>query len=257
MRYAFRLRQGPKTIARASLNDLPFFRAPSSAFQDTARACDHLLVPGENVLALELWDGPPSPDSPEHRGPVHLTVEVVETEEKLAQIAWPALALAAGQKNEELALPWAHAVRFTIPEEHPRAFYEGRPAERIPAEGTPDLRGAVRRIHDALSARNARAFVGEFQLKLEEQRRFYGDSPELDKEGLVGAYERRFADALAVEPIGDEDLTFEARAGGRVAYVTRRDGRPVLSARGVADPGQSFELDPLLVREGPKWSLLA
>jgi hypothetical protein len=255
-RYAYRLRQGPKTIARASLNDLPFVRDPSAAFRDTVRPCDHLLVPGENVLLLEVWDGPPSVDSPLLRGPVDLTIHEVETEKTLTRIAWPALAFAAGQTDATLVMPFVFAAKFAIPEEHPKPIYESNPSERIPEEGTPDLHAAVERLHDALAGRNASAFVGEFSLKLSEQRRFHGDSPELDEKNLIAAYERRFADPLDVRAIDPRDLRFEPRSNGRVAYVTRRDGTPVYSARGVADPGQSFELDPLFVRHDQRWTLL-
>lgn len=256
-RYAYRLRQGPKTVARVSLNDLPFVRDASSAFRDTVRPCDHLLVPGENVLTVEVWDGPPSPDSPMHRGPVDVTVHEVATERALTRIAWPALALAAGQTDDNLVMPFVFSTKFAVPEEHPRPYYDAHPREVIPEEGTPDLVEAVRRLHDALASRNARAFVGEFSLKLDEQRRFYGDSPDFDSKGLVAAYERRFSDPLSVRPVDPKDLRFEARANGRVAYVTRRDGTPTISARGVTDPGQSFDLDPLFVRHDQRWTLLA
>lgn len=257
MSYACRLRQGPKTIARVTLNDLPFVRDPSSAFRDTARPCSHFLVPGENWLTLEVWDGPVSPDSPQLQGPVDVMIQEIETEKTLARIAWPAFAINAGQKLEALEMPFYFTTKFELPEEHPKPRYDGLPNESIPEEGTADLLDAVARLRESLASRNAKAFVGENALKLDEQRRFYGDSRDFDPSGLVAAYERRFQDPLAVQPVEPAELRFEGRAKNRVAYVTRKDGRPTISARGVLDPGQSYELDPLFVRHDGRWTLLA
>jgi hypothetical protein len=255
--YACRLRQGPKTIARVTLNDLPFVRDPSAAFRDTARPCSHFLVPGENWLTLEVWEGPPSPDSPLHQGPVDVMIQEIETERTLARIAWPAFAISAGQKLEALEMPFVYTTKFEVPEEHPKPRYDGLPKEAIPEEGTVDLLDAVARLRESLASRNAKAFVGENALKLEEQRRYYGDSRDFDADGLVAAYERRFQDPLDVQSVEPDELRFEGRAKNRVAYVTRKDGRPTISARGVLDPGQSYELDPLFVRHDGRWTLLA
>lgn len=255
MRYGFRVRQGPKTIARVSFNDLPAFREASRDFRDTGRAADHLLVPGENVMRLEVWEGPPSLDSPEVQGIVDVTISDAETETALARIAWPALAMSMGQTHGQLEFPFSHTERFEIPLDHPKPIYDEQPPEIIPERGTPDLRAALERLHGTLDKQDARGFVSESRLKLDENRRFYGASDDNAPEGVTRAYEGRFSRKLRVEPLDDELIRFESRAKGRVAYATRTDGRPVIHAEVVADPGQAFSSNPLFVKQAGVWTL--
>lgn len=256
-KYAFRLRQGPATIARASFNDLPFFREGSLAYRTTADNADHLLVPGENTMTLEIWDGPPSPDAPTIKGPVELSVLRCEGEELIEVIAWPAFAITAGQDPMALEMPFTWTVKFTLPDDHPRSAYDANPGEDVPPEGTPELHAALAKLHDALARQDARAFVDSFRVKLDDFGRFYGNPQEASESVLVRAYEARFAKKFDVAPLEPSELVFESRSKRRAVYVRRKDGRPVLSARREeGEDIQSFDLDPIFIRRDQIWTLL-
>lgn len=253
MRYAFRVRQGPKTLVRVSFNDLPVFREASRDFKDTARPADHLLVPGSNQLRLEVWLGPESLDTPEIQGIADVAVFEVETEKVLARIVWPEAAEAQGLP--EIA-PFRGEASFAIDEHHPAPAYAEALREEVPEAGTPPQREALARLHDSLVRQDSAAFMTENAFKLDENKRYYGATPDNDRNALTRAFERRFARKLEVAPLDDKQIRFEPRAESRVVFVSRRDGRPVIHATTVGDPGQSFALDPLFVKQAGVWTLL-
>jgi hypothetical protein len=255
MAYAYRLRQGPKTLVRICFNDLPVVRQPSRGSKDDLRPADHLLVPGKNTMRLEIWDGPPSPDSPGIRGIVELTLHEIESERMLGQIFWPHVAVELGLP-EDKHLPFRHEIELDIPETHPPPVYAGSPREEIPPTGTPAQREAVARLHDALVRQDARAFVDQNALKLAENKRFFGATASNDEAAIRSAYEARFAKKLVVAPLDEGLLRFEPRSEGRVCYVTRTDGLPVLRAEVAGEPGQFFAADPVFVRDRGDWTLL-
>ena len=256
-KYAFRLRQGPATIARASFNDLPFFRDASTAWRNTADNADHLLVPGENTMTLEVWRGPASPEAPGIEGPVELSALKCEDESAMSLVSWPAFAIDAGEDPMKLTMPFSWTTHFLVPDDHPKPAYASNPPEEVPRDGTPELHEAVRAMHDALARQDARAFVASFRLKLEDYARFYDSPPEASEAMLVRAYEARFTKRYDVAPLEPDTLVFESRAKKRAVYVTRKDGRPVFSAR--REEGEdvsSFDLDPIFIRRDKTWTLL-
>lgn len=257
-RYAYRLRQGPRTIVRATFNDLPFYREPSHSFADTAARCDHLLQPGKNTMSVEVWEGPESPDSPELLGPVRLSlhelVMPIDEEQYIARILWPEDAAARKDDKKPEELPWGLTVQFEMPEDHPRPYYMDLRPEEIPEQGTPDLREAVRRIHDALMQQQPRLFVDEMRLDFEEQRRYYPTDARLSIGSVLPDVEAQFKKRMQVEPLPPEQLRFESRAGGRVALAMRRDGLPVLWAQGIDEQGH-MNIDPMFVRKDGMWTL--
>ena len=56
--YYFRLHQGTGVSVRAYLNDLLFYKGTGSENMTVTSPCNHLLVPGENVFALEVHAAP-------------------------------------------------------------------------------------------------------------------------------------------------------------------------------------------------------
>lgn len=255
MAYAFRLRQGPKTLVRISFNDLPVMRQPSRDAKDDLRPASHLLVPGKNTMRLEVWEGPPSLDSPSIQGIVDLALYEIESERLLGQIVWPDAAIARGLPADE-HLPFRGEVELEIDAAHPAPVYADAPREEVPATGTPAQREALARIHDALVRQDARAFLAENRLKLSENKRYNGATAHNDEASLTRAYEARFARKLHVAPLDDKLLRFEPRADSRACYVTRSDGVPVLHAEVVGDPGLSFSADPVFVKTEGVWTLL-
>lgn len=255
MAYAFRLRQGPRTLVRVSFNDLPVMRQPSRDGKDDLRPASHLLVPGKNTMRLEVWEGPPSEDSPSIQGIVDLALYEIESEQCLAQILWPQAAIERGLAESE-RMPFRHEVELEIPATHPPPVYAEAAREEVPPNGTPGQREAVQRLHEALVREDASAFLSENRLKLAENRRYYGATPGNDDEAIRRSYAARFARRLAVEPLDDKVMRFEPRADSRACYVTRTDGKPVLHAAIVGEPALSFSSDPVFVKNEGVWTLL-
>jgi len=257
-RYAYRLRQGPATLVRASFNDLPFYREPSHSFADTTARADHLLVPGENTMAIEVWPGPKSPDSPLLLGPIGLGIYELgatsDDPEPIALIRWPDVAIDRKDDKRPEDLPFAFSMRFKMPEDLLRPYHLDLRPETIPEDGTPDLRDAVRRLHDALSKQQPRLFVDEMRFQFEEERRYYPSDSQLSIGSVLPAVEGQFSKKMRVEPLPPEQLRFESRAEGRVALATRRDGKPVIWAEGIDEQGH-MNFDPLFVRKDGMWTL--
>jgi hypothetical protein len=57
------------------------------------------------------------------------------------------------------------------------------------------------------------------------------------------------------EPYQPEAMRFDSHAGGRVAYVTRRDGRRAIDA--TAEDGRRVSTDLWLTRVAGQWRIFA
>jgi len=124
--------------------------------------------------------------------------------------------------------PLTYTLSFMMPDFTFRSvFLDATPRTFGPA-GDQELHEAVRRFHDTLVRADWRGFLDEMRLKRLDLQRAYPGSPILTDEHFERTFAQRFARGLVVDPIDMNDLRFESCAGGRVAYVTRRDGeRPI------------------------------
>lgn len=243
--YFYRIAHGPWTRLRVHMNDVPFYRRDPQEYAITfTDGANHLLVPGENALTLEILEAPP-----------HVTVIVEITidnnhESPVLRIDWPMMEEAV---PEARALPFTITARFTARGTSYRPAYLDAPPSHFWPEGTPEQHEVVRDFHAVMARGDTSGFVEAVGLKSEEYLRAYGGDPTCGKEAAREEAAEAFAKGVEVRPLRMDDLVFEQRADGRVAYVTRRDGGKAVEA--VAGDGQRFATDLWLTRHNGAWRI--
>lgn len=244
-----------RTWARVFLNDLPLFEGPKPgpASSSTAGGVNHLLVPGENVLAMEVL----------HAGDVAQSVsahiytvapdaapgEAPFVPETVHFVSYPEV---LDPSDEERRLPFFHESRFVVDTSFVPAWARA-PAAAFDRRGTPDMRAAVAELHSALGAGDVEAFLDLIHLKLEDYAAAYPGVREAGVAYKQEAFRELFAQGLATRPLELDALQFESRAGGRVAHVTRADGSPALEAVAQKEPSFRLRAHLLLVQHEGEW----
>ncbi len=255
--YYFRLHQGTGVSVRAYLNDLLFYKGTGSENMTVTSPCNHLLVPGENVFALEVHAAPRPAIAPFVEGPVRFTLMVDDEDDTTVhRVNWPELW--EQLPVEQRALPTVHLSRFQADETLPKPIYASAPPVQFGKEGTPELREAVRRVFRAFASGDTDAFLEENALKLSERQRAYPDIPELaagpQREKIAAQLGQKW-DMRPTDLDNFEDLVFEQRADGRVAYVSRIDGGYAIEAVNAADPTSIFTTDLFLTPQAGVWKI--
>lgn len=256
-RYSFTLAHGPLLTVRATLGELPFYRGRGTESASLTGPANHLLLPGDNVLTLELAAPPGAVATALAAAPPHLSFAVRVDDEadmlvhavSVAEL-WPELPLA------ERKLPWKHVSRFHADARLVRPTCFEAPRARFNRDGTPEQKEAVREIYRAFESGDAQAFLRAIKLELEERQRAYPGVPELSAARRREKIAARFARKWRIRPIdlrNLKELSFESRLEGRVAFVTRRDGGAAIEAVAVGDASNRVEMDLLLMRRGSAW----
>jgi hypothetical protein len=251
--YLFQVGHGTGVAVRVVLNDLPMYTGAGQQNITVSGPANHLLLPGENVVAVEIFPAPRPADAPTIEGPVTFTIRLDEDAGTIVHRAtWPDDAWEALPDDKQV-LPFASITRFVADERLVRPAYWDVPPAEFPLEGTPDQHAAVVEIYLAFARRDVDAFMAANALKLSERQRANPDSSEFagvtQRKALAGYFNREWV----VRPTNAEDLSFESRAGGRVAHVTRRDGGRVIQAVAADDPSETFGVDLFLTRHQGRW----
>jgi len=249
--------------ARLEVNDLPFYKLPLQPGPHSANGgLNQLLVPGENVIELQILRGPTSPPpkaTPAQKEIVAINIFLVTDAEAdpvevdiLHKIVFPDIW--EDEPLERRKLPYRHVSRFTPPVDIYTPAYLNAPPAHFDCDGTPELRRAVAEIHQALAAGDGDRFVDLVSLKLEEKARAYAGATEATLATQRERFDEFFKNPLDVKPLGDfRDIHFRPRVGGRVAEVTRWDGTPLLHAINTIDSYDQFQGNLLLTRQGGQW----
>lgn len=251
-RYSFSLAHGPLITVRATLGDLPFYRGRGAESVALTGPANHLLLPGENVLTLEVTAPPGAAADPPALSFALRVDDEADTlvhEVRVADI-WAEL------PPEQRKLPWKHVSRFHADTRLGRPAYLDAARGRFGRDGTPEQKEAVREIYRAFEAGDAQAFLRAVKLELDERQRAYPGVPELSASRRREKIAARFAKKWRIRPIdlrNLKELTFESRLDGRVAYVTRRDGGAAIEAVAAGDAGNRVEMDLLLMKKGSAW----
>jgi hypothetical protein len=253
--YFFIMHQGTGVVARALLNDLPFYRGLGQRNHTVSGPANHLLLPGENVLTIEVYPGTRPAIAPAIEGPVELEIKVDDdTAATVHKVAWPDAWAALPVADR--VLPFLHTSRFVVDDRLPLPPYWDAPPARFGLEGLPGQHAAVREVHRSFVDGDVEGFFDANRLKLEERQRAYPDTGDFaagtQREKLAGYFGR----AWDVRPLGERDLdelVFESRAGGRVAYVTRADGGRAIEAIAADDPSETFAADLFLTQRDGRW----
>lgn len=250
--YLFQVGHGTGVAARTSLNDLPMYTGAGQQNITVSGPANHLLLPGENTLTIEIYPAPRPADAPTVEGPVVFTLRLDEEEGTIVhRVRWPDCAelLPVAQQ----VLPFVHVSRFVVDERLVHPVYWDAPKAEFPLEGTPDQHLAVHEYLQAFRKSDVDAFMDANALKLSERQRANPDHSEFERgaqrKKLAGYFEREWL----VRPTNVEDLAFESRAGGRVAYVTRRAGGRAVEAIAADDPSETFAVDLFLTRHQGRW----
>lgn len=246
--------QGPRVRGRVFLNDLPVYEDPKSVdFESTTRRVNNFLVPGPNTLRVEVDEMGDESSSMFWAQILRDPDENVETE-KYHHLKWPE---AAAELPEPLPtpVPFVWENELTIEASHPKPYYADVKSEQVPLEGTDELRGSVKEIHDALAGRDAAKMTDLTWFEAQDSARYYPHLPPPSKGTIAAAYTRGFDGPWDVPDWNPDRLLFTKRASGRLVHVTAVDGRHAITGRHTQRPDAHFLLNPLLVRHQGRWTM--
>jgi hypothetical protein len=250
--YYFTLSQPQDSVVRAWLNDVPFYRWYGPTSQHRTGPAIHLLVPGENTFAIEI-------DRTVETSKVFFDLAVdFDHASPAFRFEWPAEAmhLPEGQR-----LPFRFEARFSPPGDLFKPLHLESPVEDIPCSGTPELREAVRRVHEALATGDLDAYCARFALKASEMERAYPGWVAVTASEMRADVEGFLQRDLRLRPLDVEsDLHFESRCGGRLAHVRHLGGGLVLDAFAVdkTPDGETVRLamDLTFTRHRGEWKII-
>lgn len=255
----------PGLRAWVAINDVPLLPSPMTGSFSGRGGINHRLVAGENTVSVRLettkrWareEGLDRAEAPEYFViDFHRPVPDGDGDDvKLELVA-------------ELSLPkdWAELEEDerTFPFFIEKSFDPGVPAAPLaylsatpvttPCEGTPDLRDAVRAIHEAHASKDRQRILDLCRAKVDDMSRAFPLNSEASVPSQVSELDTVLAELQQFEPLAEDRLHFEARAGGRVVHVCRTDGQRVLRGLGVDDV--TYETDLLLTQTAQGWNLM-
>ena len=247
---------------RAYLNDLPLYTGERGANSQSG-TINELMVPGENELTLELVDVPTPLYEPYLDGAVEVRFyEVLDprttpiTKRIIHEATFPEILTRAPEERRHF--PFLHRSFFDPGFDiHPPPWLAAPPAT-FPCAGTPELREAVRRLHAAVDGNDADQFLSEIALKLDHHERAFEGHERASAQSKREAFrDDLFAHRLTPRPLDLDELHFEPRCGGRVAYVTRPAGGPALEAACLDMPQRRLRTDLLLTQYAGDWRVFA
>jgi hypothetical protein len=234
--YTYCISHGPFSSILFRLNDIPFYRICDTTKETgvtETNVADHLLVRGENTFTFEIHES-----DEKYFATFELQLDH-DRKNNLFEFAWPHIYQFIPAVT---SLPFKYTLSFNIPDLPFRsAFLDAEPQSFGP-EGNRELHEAVMRFYYALIRSDAKGFLHEMRLKVDELQRAYPGSPMFDYNKLEGTFIKRFEQGLEVETIRLDELVFESCAGGRVAYVTRKDGGRPISAHAPDGAGMIHDL---------------
>ncbi len=256
------------TWARAYLNELPLYKSMFFGPDSRSGPVNDLLVPGENLLSIELLKVKKLEHAPVLQGAIELMLyEVLNPD-----VPNPETTPIERRDIVKLSFPDCYEL---VAEQHRRlpfycqlSFDPGVPLQRPPwldapecdfgCDGTPDLRDAVTRLHAALSENNVDDFLDQIALKLEHaERALEGEDSAKAKYKREGFRSELFKYHLQAQPLDFADLHFAPLNGGRVAHVSRIDGGFALEAVARDDPQRRLRTDLLLTQHDNHWRVFA
>lgn len=244
--YFYRVVHGREARLRALLNDIPFYkRAPQEFAITYGGGANHLLAPGENTLTLELFEAP-------RTNTVILEITIDHNhDDPVIKMEWPALC--ADLPAEAAGLPLVYTQRFRADKVTHLPAYMSCPPIDFGPEGTPELREAVRAFHAAVANADASSFAEELSLKATEMTAAYAGDPSCSADDARREMADFASSGVSARPLDFDELLFESRAGGRVAYVTRIDGGPAIQA--ISGGGDRLNVDLCLTRVNGVWRI--
>jgi hypothetical protein len=242
--YYYQITYGPRTRLRLLMNGVPFYRdVPKSVGVTHGGAANHLMVPGENVLTLDVLEADTF-----FSIVAEITVDF-DHKSPVVRVDWPEIWKDLPAASQ--VVPFRHDARFRVTGVESEPAYLRAPKTEFGTEGTPELREAVWRYHDVTARGDTEAFLHEIELQLSEMNRAYDNHPAFAAGSVRSDMAERFDAGITARPLDFDELHFESFADGRVAYVTRVDGGPALQA--ASGNGQEMAADLWLTQENGQW----
>ena len=243
--YTYCVNHGPQNALRLLLNDIPFYRVLPERNNITRNTvADHLLVPGENTFAWEILQADP-------RNTASFDIQLeYDRENHLFEWGWPKC---YDDVPFVMEYPQRYETTFQMPDFKFRSAFLDAPPEPFPDSGNPSQHLAIRKFLETLHKADADAFMDELSLKTQELQRAYPRSPFFDEQHLRSTFRERFSNGLQVRDVEMNELQFESRADGRVAYITRRDGGFPIEV--FTPDGQGMQHDLWLTQDNGMWRI--
>jgi hypothetical protein len=271
-------------LAQIYVNDLPVFKEAVLGPDSFGGPFNYLLVSGANRVAFEVHTAPPlgdvdAPEPPpgppagvtstwdEHPlsldptqsiGLTLFTVADVNAEpivpDLRARVSFPRCCRALPIERRRLPC-YVEASVFIDAPIPPRAW-RSAPFAQFGCGGTPELHRAVLDAHEALATRDLDRWLGLIELETTELAASVGAGSTDALASRRELYEELFRFPIALAAHEPGMLHFTPRCGGRVAHVTRHDGRPVLDGT-FADPdAQRVRSNLLLTQHEGQWRIM-
>lgn len=251
----------PGMRARVSINDVPLFPSPMVGQWSKQLPINHRLVEGENHVSVSL----------EETASPLIRASVDEREvERFSFVIFKARSEAEGD-FEFLAQCRLDRHWQGVPESRRRyPFYTSRTFDpgvptsppawvssevvTAPCEGTPEQRDLVREYFDITVAADRDRLIAISEPFFSDYEKSFPGETYYARGTLLAELDEMIAEAPVYEPLEPHELHYEARAGGRVVYVSRLDGRSVLRAKG--SDGGAFNTDLLLTKTVGGWRVM-
>lgn len=246
----YQIKQAPNLVARVKVNDVPWYRRLVDFHHAPAGPANHLFLPGENEVTIEIHS---TEQDPYMIRTFELLFMKESDDSRIFRAKFPDYM--EEYPEEERKLPFTHKQRFLFEETSPLPVWFHAPREGFSSEGSSEQHEAVRELHAAYANQDIDAFLHAMEHKTAEFAKFYGHLPELSPENARASYGKTLREPWDLRPYDPTELVFERHCDGRVAYVTRRDGGPALSADHKVDPSQTWQANLLLTRIDGRWRI--
>ncbi|MFO0617584.1 MAG: hypothetical protein U0414_33630 [Polyangiaceae bacterium] len=228
-RYGFVVAQSQDSHIVASLNDIPLRDTimPVDRYKSSTVPPDHWLMPGPNVMTLEVVRGVVGPETA-----INANLWDGDTKEHLAEIHWPK---DFSSEPAELAhggrpITASVAKAFVLPDSHPRPFYADAPVRDVPLRGDPQTWAPIRAFHDAFTRGDKAGVLEGLSLRLEVWARAY-QSKNADPGAVAAELDRNVPAPFKMLPLDPDATVFEPIAGGKMLRVRRLDRLPVIAGK--------------------------
>lgn len=249
-RLYFNVRQGDTLDPVVRVNGFTIHHGRSTSQDGISGPLDHLLAPGENDLEVDVLAADPG-----HPGAYfHASVLHAVDESPAAQLDWPRDFPALPPPAPPF--PLIQRRTFMVGEDHPRPLFASALVEDVPPEGTDETWAPVRALHAALERGEAAPIVDLFATRSAEWGRFYA-GPHTSMAALREEAAANVPGPYAMAPIGRGDVVFRRCAGGRAVQLVRVGDGPAISGQCVANPKLRYRADPILVRDGGVYRIVA
>lgn len=249
-RHYFSIRHGITVNAAVRVNGITIHQGSQSTQDGITGPVDHLLAPGDNHLEVEIRDGDPLDGS----AFFHAAILDGADDSVITELHWPADFPALPEPAPPY--PTLQVRPFLVDADHRKPLFVDAPVERVPLEGNDETWAPIRALHSAFERGDAGAVQDLYATRVSELHRFY-DLPETSPAGSAAMIQAMMSGPYDMLPLLGGGLIFRECAGGRAVQVLRLDSRPAIAGQRRDNPKVRHMINPVLVRQGGVYRILA